>query len=192
MSAAMSLTDGQIMERVLAGQDEMFEELVQRHRLTMLRAAASKLGNTSLAEEAVQDAFLCAYAHRATFNPEHSFRGWLWTILLNVSRTMARREFGRVDRADGGRTSFSECEPVSEGDALKRILEAERSELLAQLLGSLSEAQADALRLRFFGGLKFEEIAQAMGCSLNGAKQRVRRGLENLAAAIRFAETDRR
>ena len=177
MPAAMSLTDGQIMERVLAGQDELFEQLVQRHRTTMLRAATSKLRNPSLAEEAVQDAFLCAYARRATFNPAYSFRGWLWTILLHVSRTIARREFTRIDRADGGRTSFFECEPVDDDNTLKRLVDSERSEMLGQLLDSLSEAQADALRLRFFGGLKFEEVAQAMGCSLNGAKLRVRRGL---------------
>ena len=75
-------------------------------------------------------------------------------------------------------------------DALRRLMQVERSELLGQLLEALPEVQADALRLRFFGGLKFEEIAQAMGSSLTGAKQRVRRGLENLGAAIRFAEDD--
>jgi DNA-directed RNA polymerase specialized sigma24 family protein len=37
------------------------------------------------------------------------------------------------------------------------------------------------LRLRFFGELKFEEIAQAMECSVSGAKNRVRLGLLQLA-----------
>jgi sigma-70-like protein len=45
----------------------------------------------------------------------------------------------------------------------------------------LPTAQADALRLRFFGGLKFEEIADAMQCSLGTAKNRVRWGLMRLA-----------
>ena len=42
------------------------------------------------------------------------------------------------------------------------------------------EAQADALRLRFFGGLTFPEIAAAMGCSEAGAKHRVKTGLVKL------------
>ena len=62
-----------------------------------------------------------------------------------------------------------------------RMATQERSELLDALLAKLPETQADALRLRFFGGLKFQEIAEAMGCSLSSAKNRVRWGLTKLA-----------
>ena len=41
--------------------------------------------------------------------------------------------------------------------------------------------QADALRLRFFGGLKFQEIADVQACSLTSAKNRVRAGLLQMA-----------
>lgn len=180
----MNLNDQQIMAQVLSGRTELFDELVRRHRAAMLRAACSKLRNLAAAEEAVQDAFLHAFARRATFNPQYSFRGWLWTILLNTCRTLARRERGRPDRADGG-DLLPMHEPMSNGDALSRLLNLERNALLAELLNELPEPQADALRLRFYGGLKYEEISQAMNCSLNGAKQRVRRGLERLAASVR-------
>ena len=42
----------------------------------------------------------------------------------------------------------------------------------------LPDVQADALRLRFFAGLKFHEIADTMSCSLSAAKNRVRTGLQ--------------
>jgi RNA polymerase sigma-70 factor (ECF subfamily) len=48
--------------------------------------------------------------------------------------------------------------------------------------------QADALRLRFFGGLKFQEIADAMQCSLNTAKNRVRWGLMRMAELMQKTE----
>jgi RNA polymerase sigma-70 factor (ECF subfamily) len=48
----------------------------------------------------------------------------------------------------------------------------------------LPDVQADALRLRFFGGLKYEEIAQSMNSSVSGAKRRVRRGLLSLTKAL--------
>lgn len=180
----MKLNDQQIMAEVLSGRTELFDELVHRHRPSMLRAASSKLRNAAVAEEAVQDAFLNAFARRSTFNPQYSFRGWLWTILLNTCRTLARRERSRPDRADGVELAAGN-EPASHDDALSRMLHLERNALLAELLDELPEPQADALRLRFFGGLKFEEIAQAMDCSLNGAKQRVRRGLERLSESVR-------
>jgi RNA polymerase sigma-70 factor (ECF subfamily) len=47
--------------------------------------------------------------------------------------------------------------------------------------------QADALRLRFFGGLKFHEIAEAMPCSLTSAKNRVRWGLLRMAEMLQAA-----
>jgi RNA polymerase sigma-70 factor, ECF subfamily len=182
------LNDQEIMERVRSGQVELFDELVNRHRESMFRVAVSKLRNQAVAEEAVQDAFLSAFAHRHTYRCEHSFRGWLWTILLNTCRSLARRELGRIDRAGAPNDFEVSNEPCSSGDALGRLVRAEQAALLFRFLNELPEAQADALRLRFFGELKFDEIAQAMNCSTNGAKQRVRSGLERLSAALRRAD----
>jgi RNA polymerase sigma-70 factor (ECF subfamily) len=64
----------------------------------------------------------------------------------------------------------------------------ERSERLNALLDQLPEKQADALRLRFFGGLKFREIAAAMNCSLSTAKNRVRWGLTEMAEQLGLNE----
>ncbi|MGZ0170462.1 MAG: RNA polymerase sigma factor [Planctomycetales bacterium] len=182
------LNDQEIMERVRSGQVELFDELVNRHRPSMLRAAVSKLRNQAVAEEAVQDAFLSAFAHRHSFRCEHSFRGWLWTILLNTCRSLARREFARIDRAGAFKDFDSTTEPSSFDDALGRLVRAEQAALLFRFLDELPEVQADALRLRFFGELKFDEIAHVMNCSTNGAKQRVRTGLERLSAALRRAD----
>ena len=65
------------------------------------------------------------------------------------------------------------------------LLQSERAELLLQALDELSEVQADALRLRFFGGLSYEDVAAAMNCSVRGAKQRVKSGLERLALRLK-------
>ena len=67
---------------------------------------------------------------------------------------------------------------------LERLLAKERTAQLERLLGRLSRVQADALRLRFFGGLKFQEIADTLECSLSTAKNRVRWGLLHLAEMI--------
>jgi RNA polymerase sigma-70 factor (ECF subfamily) len=177
----MNNSDRQIMAGVIGGQIELFDELVRRHRASMLRAAESKLRNRSLAEDAVQDCFLSAFARRHTFNPEYSFRGWLWTILLNVCRTQFRRETRHAAQASLSGESLATNEPITTETGLTELLRAERSEILADLLDQIPEFEADALRLRYFGELQFDEIAQAMNCSLSGAKTRVRRGLERLA-----------
>lgn len=68
------------------------------------------------------------------------------------------------------------------------LLEKERAELLEKSLERLPEPEADALRLRFFGDLKFQEIADTMQCSLGTAKNRVRKGLVRLARIVTDAE----
>ena len=180
----MSHSDNQIMVSVIDGRVELFDELVRRHRASLLRAAVSKLRNPALAEDAVQDCFLSAFARRHTFNPEFSFRGWLWTILLNVCRTQFRRE-ARQPKTTLTKETLAANEPTTSDTGLTELLRAERGEVLADLLDQIPELEADALRLRFFGELQFDEIAQAMSCSLSGAKTRVRRGLERLAQLAR-------
>ncbi len=64
------------------------------------------------------------------------------------------------------------------------LLIRERGDQLQALLHELPDAQADAIRLRFFAGLKYEEIAQSMGVSLGGAKLRVRSGLRKLSERL--------
>jgi RNA polymerase sigma-70 factor (ECF subfamily) len=67
---------------------------------------------------------------------------------------------------------------------LERLLALEQADLLETSLAALPTVQADALRLRFFGGLKFEEIAETMNCSLGTAKNRVRWGLMRMADRV--------
>jgi RNA polymerase sigma-70 factor (ECF subfamily) len=81
-----------------------------------------------------------------------------------------------------------EHSPADAETPLDRLLQSEARAELAALLAELPDVEADALRLRFFAGLPFEEIARAMDSSLNGAKVRVRRGLTRLAERLRQRE----
>jgi RNA polymerase sigma-70 factor (ECF subfamily) len=175
------------MQQVQQGRFEFFEELVSRYRPALLRVAASKLGDRALAEDAVQEAFLAVFAARHTYKPELSFRTWLWTILLNVCRRQMQRRRSRPQEVARSAIQGFEAplpEPADHETGLTQALWNERREQVAALLDKLPEVQADALRLRFYGGLKFDEIAAAMDCSLGGARLRVRNGLVALAALL--------
>lgn len=181
----MSQDDAWIMAQVQQGELALFDLLVSRHRASLIRVAASKLGDRTIAEDIVQETFLAVFAARRSFNPAFSFRTWLWTILLNCCRRHLRknsnRPMERLPSCDGdlGTSLVAETET-----GLQKLLALEQGEQLHALLAELPEPQADALRLRFFGGLKFQEIADAMHSSLGGAKQRVRLGLIALAERL--------
>jgi RNA polymerase sigma-70 factor (ECF subfamily) len=189
----MDLDDVDIMRRVQAGETGLFDVLVERYQGPLFHVAWSKLGDRARAEDAVQETFLAAFIARASFNPRFAFRTWVWTILLNLCRRHWQRRRCRPSEHSlpGPAADLAGYrEPTTRDSALARVLQVERCDEVHRLLGRLPEVQADALRLRFFGGLQFSEIALAMGSSLSAAKQRVRHGLAALAEHLRGTEGD--
>jgi RNA polymerase sigma-70 factor (ECF subfamily) len=175
--------DSTLIAAVLAGDSEQFSELARRYRGGLWRAAKSRLGDSDKADDAVQEALLNAYKWLASYDSRFSFRTWLWTILLN----QCRRSLGKTAKRREQQASDKECAPSfaelvgREACPHESALIQERAEVLERLLDRLQESQADALRMRFFGDLKFQEIADVQQCSLGTAKNRVRAGLLQLA-----------
>ena len=176
-----TIDDKQVVSAVLAGDAQRFALLVQRYSRPLMHLATNRLGREDLAEEAVQDAFVCAYRSLHTYKPEFGFRTWLWTILLN----QCRRHGGRQAKLPAQSSAMQIEERVSTQTPDDAAMLRERNAVLRELLVRLPEPQADAIRLRFFGQLKFQEIADVMQSSLSAAKQRVRFGLEGLSALMK-------
>lgn len=188
-------TDRQLMREVCLGRAEAFDELVRRYRPALLRVAQSRLKrfdvDNHLAEDVVQETFLRAFRACRQYDERFNFRTWLWTILLNQCRSHERKFAGRAFRvlgdapADDPTASWTQAQvDHADGGPLAALAAKERRVLLETLLDGLRPAQADALRLRFFAGLQFQEIADCMGCSLTTAKNRVRAGLLRLSEAL--------
>ena len=181
--------DRAIVELVLRGETERFSALVDRYREPLLRLALSRLGRWDWAEDAVQETFLCAYKSLPSYRSRFSFRTWLWTILLNqcrrhvkkLQRQQAKRSnfVGNIGRDGEDDADLRQLADPTEGPEQQALL-AERLRRIEVALRQLRPATADAIRLRFFGELKFQEIAEVQRCSLSTAKNRVRDGLRLL------------
>lgn len=173
------LSDTEIMVRVQAGETSLFAELVHRYRPRLVRFAFSKIGHQSDAEDIVQDALLAAFHSRNSYSAEFSFSTWIWTITLNLTRTSAQRK----SRIEVREQTYAGLKANAEHShsPIQLLMNLERSEQLNEWLIALPEVQADAIRLRFFGDLSFQEIALAMDCSESGAKRRIKIALIKLA-----------
>lgn len=184
------LGDRELFLRIQRGETALFDELMQRFQARFLRFAASKLGDREAAVDVVQETFLAAYSSRETYNPQFALSTWLWTILMNRCRRQWKQSQRRaMEPLDSVAEPF--VEGAVAGGGLQKLLLQERSEVLAGLLAELPEPQADAIRLRFFGELAFDEIAETMQSSVSGAKKRVKQGLIALAEKLRnFEELD--
>jgi RNA polymerase sigma-70 factor (ECF subfamily) len=193
MAEGSTIADGPLIAAALAGEDGAFAQIAERYQGPLLNVARSRLGDRQLAEDAVQETLLSAYRWLHTYDSRYSFRTWLWTILLNQCTRIAQRRSklpaAPVPDERSGHAPVTLClhtrQPLAAASPIEQLLARESVDRLHGLLGRLPEPQADALRLRFFGGLKFEEIAQTMDCSVSGAKNRVRLGLTQLATWLK-------
>lgn len=177
--------DAADMQQVQAGCLDRFRPLVARHQSAMFRYARSRLGSRTLAEDAVQEAFLAAFRGRHTYDASRPFRAWLWTILANTCSRLAKK------RAERATTAFAAPpeEWVDPGaSALAALERQDERRQLAELLAQLPDEQADAIRMRFFGELSFDEIAAVLSCSAATIKSRVRYGLEKLAGWLKSSQ----
>lgn len=183
----MSHDERDLFLRIQQGETARFDDLVRRYQPKFLRFAFSKLGNHDAAVDAVQEAFLAAFTARDTYRSEYAVSTWLWTILINLCRRHGERAGRRQTQTlDARHEPFARADDA--GGGLHKLLLEEQSEMLSQLLTELPEPQSDAIRLRFFGDLSYEEIAQTMQSSLSGAKKRVKLGLLALAERLRQHE----
>lgn len=182
--------DGTLIAAAQAGEGEAFAHLVRRYQGPLLKVALSRLSRQTLAEEAVQEAFLCAHKWLHTYDSKYSFRTWLWTILLNQCKRIGQREARHGECCAACDLTANFHEPVCGGRSpLEELLAREDGRQVHDLLAQLPEAQGDALRLRFFGGLSFPEIAATMQVSESGAKHRVKVGLLTLAGWLKDSAT---
>ena len=191
MSEIESPSDGTLISAVLAGEREQFAVLVRRYQRALVRAACSRLGRDDWADDVVQETFLCALKWLHTYDSKYSFRTWLWTILLNQCHRCWKKHsrdllIGSWNDVESRQDISAEIarQMQSEKNPSDQLLARERVQLLDAILLRLPEAQADALRLRFYGELKFPEIAVAMSCSLSTAKNRVKWGLLKMAELL--------
>jgi RNA polymerase sigma-70 factor (ECF subfamily) len=153
---------------------DAFERLYAENARPLLGFLLYRTGDHALAEDIAADAFERVLLKRARFDPRRgSEKTWLYSIALNLLRDHARREQAGVrarDRASAVHVTPGEreLESVEERDALGRAL------------ATLSEAEQDAIALRYGADLSLKEIARLSGEKPSTVESRVYRALERL------------
>lgn len=173
-----TLTDAEIVARVLAGDVEAFAGLVARYRDRYARYAYHMLGNREDAEEALQDAFTRAYRSLARCEDPDRFAAWLFRILINRCRTAGARRGRRA------RTFV-----VDEGAVLEAAEEhpADRAawrEEIGRALAQLRPDQREAFLMKYVEEMGYDEMSRSTGVGVSALKMRVMRACERLRGML--------
>jgi RNA polymerase sigma-70 factor (ECF subfamily) len=157
-----------------------YEELVRRHQTVALRAAALIAGAD--APDAVQEAFVKAYAALGRFRVEAPFRPWLLRIVANEARN-ARRGVGR--RGNLAVRLAAERGPDDAAPSPEStLLDHEDKEALYGALLHLGERDRLVLGYRFLLGLSERETAAALDIRPGTVKSRSVRALGRLRSLL--------
>ncbi|MBI3297105.1 MAG: sigma-70 family RNA polymerase sigma factor [Elusimicrobia bacterium] len=178
--------DRLVVKRVLAGDRQAFAVLVERHQGRVRQVCLGMLGNPAAADDAAQEAFLKAYRSLAAFRGDAAFSTWLTRLATNHCLDVLRAEARRP-------TSSWDALLEADGERVERLLKgdpdpaaaAEAADLAGRLLAVLPEQQRAALLLCETEGLSYEEIAEALACSVDSVKARLRRARRTLEEKLR-------
>jgi len=177
---------------------ERYGELVARHQRRAGRIAYHYLRDAAEADEAVQDAFVKAYQHLATFREELPFDVWFTRILINgcLDRIKARTRRERwivpmAARSMGG----SADNPAPERDLTERVaagglspeeslLGRERRREIAAALARLPERQRSVFVLSHVEGRTSKEVSALTGLNESTVRVHLFRAIRKLRALL--------
>ncbi len=182
------LTDKHLVARAARGDTGAFNLLVSRWEKRLFNYAFRLTGNREDALDVCQDTFLKAFQQLHRLQDPAKFAGWLFTIARNYClahfRTRQRRaEDGEGPDPQGLDALQAEGQPARLGN-LQEMEPAELRLLVAGALDRLSFEQREAVVLKVFEGLRFDEIAGIAGCPLSTAKSRMYLGLSRLKTIL--------
>ena len=172
---AILINDNELIERVLAGRQEDYAELIRRHHARVFGLCVSMLG-PSAAEDAAQEIFLKAYDRLKDFRRDSAFSTWMYRVSSNHCLDLLRRETRR-------RTESLEELTEREAPGLQRLLtdpnDAARSledvDLVRAVLERLPDDYRLILTLREMEGLEYKELMAALDCSMDSVKAKLQR-----------------
>ncbi len=161
------------------GDVAAFEELVNRYESKILRLTKNITGNREDAEDAMQDAFLKAYAHLDGFQQDSRFYTWLVRIAANEAlMRLRKRRPGQVslDEPVEGDTDLMPRELEDwRPNPEREYAQAELQALMAEVVEKLEPEFRIILVLRDIEELSTQETAEALGISVPNVKSRLLR-----------------
>jgi RNA polymerase sigma factor (sigma-70 family) len=173
--------DAELLRRYAAENTESdFAEFVRRHVDFVFACALRRVGGDAhFAEDVAQQVFIAAARDAKKLAAHPVPTGWLFTATRNVAAQLVRTERRRQRREqEAGAMDLNERanHPGADWEQLRPVID--------EALDALSEADREAVLLRFFEGKTFPEIGARLRLAENAARMRVERALDKLNAVL--------
>jgi RNA polymerase sigma-70 factor (ECF subfamily) len=170
-------SDEELMSDVAHGDLSAFEQLVRRHQTSAWNVALRFLGNANDAEDIAQEAFLRILRAAHRYQPRAAFRTYLYRIVTRLCQDHRRKaslpSCPNPDAEAGQGPSAEAC-----------VVAREECRAVREALASLPARQSEAVVLRYYERLSYDEIGEVMGASRKGVERLLTRGRAALAGLL--------
>jgi len=183
-----------LIEACQRGDREAFRELFEAHKDRVWTIALRFTGDESAARDVTQQVFLKLFTSIAGFRHESNFKTWLYRMAANecMDEFRKRRRLVPLDffRPASGAERDEDCGGVEMKDWRQEPLQEERlaqlevSEAVLAALTQLKPKLRMAIVLKYFEDMSYEQMAEALGCSMGTVASRLNRGHKELARRL--------
>lgn len=178
------------LEQARRGDKEAFGRLIEAYQTPVYNLAYRMLNNRGEAEEAAQEAFIRAYTRLDSYDPAHKFSTWMLSITSNYCIDLLRKRRAVLLSIDEPLPPHPNLQQEREEAPEAQVVHSEREELVQTLLAELPEEYRQAVVLRYWYEMSYEEIADVMETTVSAIKSRLfraRRQLAEVGAALGMA-----
>ncbi len=187
---APSISDEQLLQSFLQGNEKSFQDLMHRYREPILSFVYRFVGDYDDAIDIAQETFIRLYRFGHTFQGEVKFSTWLYTIAANLARTELKRYrrrhgtllknvFAKGDDSDSWDIPDEQYRPD------ERVDSTHISQAVQKALMKVSSSYREMVVMRDIQQLTYEEIAQITGTEMGTVKSRINRGRLQLQEQLR-------
>ncbi len=184
------MTDSQVVQKFLEGEERGFRELVDRYDTRLVNFVHRTVGDRERAQDLVQETFVRVYRHLHRFDQSKKFSTWIYTIASNLAKNELRNRsrnplvlFQTIKKnwdADHRPLEW-EDESMKPDDLFrKRHLKA----MVERAVAELPEHHRMVFVLRELEGRTYEDIADITHTNLGTVKSRLNRARNNFARIV--------
>lgn len=179
-------TDSWLISEYRNGNEKTLSILIERHQKDLFSFIFYKLMDEDLANDIFQDTFMkiIVTLKEGRYNEEGKFILWAKRIAHNliIDHYRVKSKHIKVSETSYDNDEFSIFDLISgnEENIEEKLISEQIQHDLTRMLVFLPENQQEVIKLRFFDGLSFKEIADQTETSINTTLGRVRYAVINL------------
>jgi RNA polymerase sigma-70 factor (ECF subfamily) len=173
--------EGVWLDQARHGDRDAFGKLIGAYQTPVFNLAYRMLGNADEAEQAAQEAFIRAWTRLDAYNPAHKFSTWLLSITSHYCIDQIRKRRAILLSIDEPLPTHPALMSETSTGPEAKVAESEQQVVVQNLLETLPADYRQAVVLRYWYDMSYEEIAEVMETTVSAIKSRLFRARRQLA-----------